>query len=149
MFFFARETTMRPLICGLLFASSALVLPAGSVQAITCFVVYDRNDNISYQGTYPPVDLSDQGAAEREAMRRRGEHMINMEADRCPPIVFFTGSSGSSALRVDEVVAGMRVPSTHGTSPVSALAAPGARGSASAPGAKSASPAAQPRPKGY
>jgi hypothetical protein len=141
---------MRPLICGLLFASSALVLPAGSVQAITCFVVYDRNDNISYQGTHAPIDLSDQGAVEREAMRRRGEHMINMEADRCPPIVFFTGSSGSSALRVDEVVAGMPVKSTSGTSPGSPLAAPaGARGSASAPGARSAPPAATPRPKGY
>lgn len=140
---------MRPLICGLLFASSALVLPAGSAQAITCYVVYDRNDNIGYQGSQPPVDMSDQGAAEREAMRRRGEHLINMEADHCPPIVFFTGSSGTVYLRVDEVVAGMPVLTTSGNSAVPAPGAPGAKGAGSAPPAKSAPPAAKPRPKGY
>jgi hypothetical protein len=140
---------MRPLICGLLLASSSLVLSAGSVQAITCYVVYDRNDNISYQGSRSPVDLSDRGGAEREEMRRRGEHMIIMEADRCPPIVFFTGSGGSSALRIDEIVGGMPVPRTGGTSPVSAPAAPGAKGSASAPRAGSAPPAAKPPPRVY
>lgn len=140
---------MRPLICGLLFASASLVVPAGSVQAFTCYVIYDRNDNVSYQGTSPPVDMSDQGAPQREAMRRRGEHLIVMEADRCLPIVFFTGLGGSSTLRIDEVVGGMPVPRTSANSPGSAPAAQGARSSTSAPRAGSAAPPAKPPPKGY
>jgi hypothetical protein len=139
---------MRPLIYGLLFASASLVVPAGTAQAITCYVVYDRNDNVSYQDTRPPVDMSDQGAAQREAMRSRGEHLIVMEADRCQQIVFFTGSGGSSALRVDEVVGGMPV-STIGSSTVSAPAVRGTKGAASAPRAGSAPPAAKPSSKGY
>jgi len=86
----------------------AAVAP-GAARAFTCYSVIDRNDNVIYRDVLPPVDLSDQGAAERERMRRRGEHMIAMESDRCPSIEFFTGNAGTSALNVDQVVAGVAV----------------------------------------
>jgi hypothetical protein len=92
--------------------AAALALAAvtpGPARALTCYSVIDRNDNVIYRDTLPPVDLSDQGTAERERMRRRGEHMIAMESDRCPSIEFFTGNAGSSALNVDQVVAGVAV----------------------------------------
>ena len=92
--------------------AAALLLGAaapGSAGALTCYFVIDRNDNVIYRDTLPPVDLSDQGATERDRMRRRGEHMISMESDRCPSLEFFTGNAGSSALNVDQVVAGVAV----------------------------------------
>ncbi len=140
---------MRPLICGLLSGFFVLVVSTGTVRAMTCFVVYDRNDNISYRGTRSPIDLSDRGTAERDAMRGRGEHLLILEWARCPPIEFFTGSGGSIEVRVDEIVEGMPVPRTGGDAPVSAPAAQGARGPASASRAGSAPPAAKPAPRAY
>jgi hypothetical protein len=132
---------MRPSICGVLFAS-LLFLPAASAQAITCYLVYDRNDNAIFQDTYPPIDLSDRGTAEREAMYRRGEHLIVMEADRCPTILFFTGSGGNTALSVDQIVGGIRAsaisPAGSAARPATARAASSAAPPASAP--KAAAP---------
>ncbi len=128
---------MRPSISGVLFAS-LLFLPAGSAQAITCYLVYDRNDNAIFQDTYPPIDLSDRGTPEREAMYRRGEHLIVMEADRCPTIQFFTGSGGSTALSIDQLVGGIRATAGTAARPAAARAAPSSAPPASAP--KAAAP---------
>jgi hypothetical protein len=89
-------------------ACCALALP-GTAAALTCYTLLDRNDNVIYRDTYPPVDLSDQGTAERERMRKRGEHLIAMDADRCPNVEFFTGAAGSSGVDVDAVVNGIPV----------------------------------------
>ena len=92
--------------------AAALLLAAGApgpAGALTCYFVIDRNDNVIYRDTLPPVDLSDQGTAERERMRQRGEQLISMESDRCPALEFFTGNAGSSAVNVDQVVAGVPV----------------------------------------
>jgi len=92
--------------------ATALLLAAiapGSASALTCYFVIDRNDNVVYRDTFPPVDLSDQGAAERDRLRRRGDHLIAMESDRCPTLEFFTGNAGSPTLNVDQVVAGVAV----------------------------------------
>ena len=102
------------------FAAAAASAPAA---ALTCYFVIDRNDNVVYRDTYPPVDLSDQGAAERQRMRTRGEHLISMESDRCPSIEFFTGSAGSPSLNVDQVVAGVPVRKGEGA-PDGATVAP-------------------------
>ena len=88
--------------------AGALALPLAPAQAITCNIVYDRNDNAIFQDTYPPIDLSARGQAERDAMYKRGEHLIVMETDRCPAIQFLTGSGGNTSLSVDEVIAGMK-----------------------------------------
>jgi hypothetical protein len=107
-------------------AACAVVLSAPAA-GLTCYTVLDRNDNVVYRDTYPPIDLSDQGAAERDRLRQRGEHLIAAESDRCPAIEFFTGSAGSAALQVDQVVDGMparkAVGAPEGPSP---RAAPGA-----------------------
>src|SRR5437762_6062215 len=88
-------------------AGAGLMCSAGPASAMNCYTVLDRNDNVVYRGTVPPVDLSDRGAPEREAMRQRGQHMIAMDSDRCPGVEFFTGSAGSSTLTVDQIVGGI------------------------------------------
>lgn len=111
--------------------AAALALAAatpGPAAALTCYFVIDRNDNVVYRDTYPPVDLSDQGAAERERLRRRGDHLIAMESDRCPTLEFFIGSAGSPTLNVDQVVAGMPVRKTDAAVPGSAAAAAAPKG---------------------
>src|SRR5437762_6823581 len=107
--------------------SAALICAAGSASAMNCYTVLDRNDNVVYRGTVPPIDLSERGAPERQAMRQRGQHMIAMDADRCPGVEFFTGSAGSSALTVDQIVGGivpMRGQSPSGNSPSSGAITP-------------------------
>ncbi|HVO88352.1 MAG TPA: hypothetical protein VMV45_07410 [Casimicrobiaceae bacterium] len=95
---------MRILIAVL---ASGLVLAAASASAAPCYIVLDRNDNVVYRDTYPPIDLSD--PRNNDELRARGEHMIAMESDRCAQLQFFTGAAGSSALSVDAVVAGIPV----------------------------------------
>jgi hypothetical protein len=73
-------------------------------------VVLDRSDNVVYRDVYPPVDLSDAGAPEREAMRRRGEFMMFMESDLCPRLEFFTGVAGSVTLRLEDTLAPTAAP---------------------------------------
>lgn len=104
------------------------VAAAAPASALTCYSVLDRNDNTIYRDTYPPVDLSDQGAAERERMRRRGEHLIAMESDRCPTLQFFLGNAGTANLNVDQVIAGMPVRSTISAPGVGAGSAMGGTG---------------------
>ena len=57
---------MRPIpaLCAALFATS-LGLAAADARAVTCYVVFDRTDNVVYRDTFPPVDLSDAGKAQR------------------------------------------------------------------------------------
>ena len=85
------------------FAWAALV--AGEAQALTCYVVLDRNENAIYRDVYPPVDLSDAGRGDRDAMRLRGEFMLFMESEVCPRLEFFTGSAGTVNLRLDQTLA--------------------------------------------
>ena len=120
---------MRSTLIRLLLAGAAFALPLVPAHAITCYVVYDRNDNAIFQDTYPPIDLSERGQAERDAMYKRGEQLIVMEADHCPTIQVLTGAGGNTALSVDDVVAGMK------TAPAPAGSAGGkaASGAASAP----------------
>lgn len=122
-------------------AVAALAAPAAA-SALTCYMVLDRSDNVVYRDTYPPIDLSDQGNAERDAMRRRGEHLIAMEADRCPTLEFFLGNAGSANLNVDQVVGGMPARSLGG------IQASGATPAAAAPSQRPARAAPAPR-RGY
>ena len=89
------------------FAAAALaaLATAGDADALTCYVVFDRGENVLYRDVYPPVDLSTDGRAEREAMRRRGEFLLFMESDQCPRLEFFTGAAGTVGLRLDETLA--------------------------------------------
>ncbi len=108
---------MRPSLSVLLLASAASLFGASSAQALICYVIYDRGENVIYQNTYPPVDMSSAGTPERDAMRARGEHLTFGDVNACPTIVFLTGTAGSSELLVDDVVAGM--PASVSTLPLS------------------------------
>jgi hypothetical protein len=131
------EATMRPGLFGLIFASASCVLAASPAQAIMCYVVYDRGENIIYQSTYPPVDMSNAGTPDRDALRRRGEHLTFGDINQCKTVVFLAG--GTSELNVDEVVAG--VPAFSGKSPSGVAGrtqgtAPASRAPAAAPKAR-------------
>jgi hypothetical protein len=82
----------------------AMALLAGSANAVNCYTVLDRSDNVVYRGIIPPIDLSERGQAERDAMRQRGQHLIAMDTDRCLGVEYFTGTAGSSTLTVDQIV---------------------------------------------
>ena len=132
-----------------LLASLALLagtFAAGSAGALTCYSVLDRSDNVIYRDTYPPVDLSDQGAAERERMRRRGEHLLAMETDRCPTLEFFLGNAGSPSLTVDQVIAGMPARSALSAAGVGADPRPGIATGGGGGGKRGATAAAKPAP---
>jgi hypothetical protein len=79
---------------------------AGAVAA-PCYVVLDRADNVIYQGTRPPVDLSVQGIAERNAMRRRGEFMEMFDSQSCVERSA-RSAAGKGEASVDEIVAGIK-----------------------------------------
>jgi hypothetical protein len=105
---------MRPRQFGLILASALCVAAAGPAHAVICYVVYDRNENVVYQNTYPPVDMSNAGLAQRDALRARGEHLTFGDVPQCPNVVFLTGVGGMSDIKVDEVVAGMPVRTLSG-----------------------------------
>ena len=122
----------------------AMALLAGSANAVNCYTVLDRSDNIVYRGIIPPIDLSERGQAERDAMRQRGQHLIAMDTDRCLGIEYFTGTAGSSTLTVDQIVGALPL---RGRSPGGYVApftqsAPASTGSGSVAPRAPAAPAA-------
>jgi hypothetical protein len=96
--------TKLPVFAALAVAAVAGAL-AGDAAAVTCYVVLDRNDNVTYRDVYPPVDLSDAGRAERDAMRRRGEFLMFLESEQCPRIEYFTGTAGTIGLQLEQTLA--------------------------------------------
>lgn len=116
----------------LLLASFAAAY-AGAAAAVNCYEIIDRNDNVVYRGTLPPIDLSDQGKPEREALRQRGQQLIAMDVDRCIGIEYFTGAAGSTNLTVDQIVGGIPMRGSP------SIAGSGSSGTASAAPASTAS----------
>jgi hypothetical protein len=114
---------------GTIVAVASCLVAASPAQAIVCYVVYNRAENVIYQDTYPPVDMSSAGTAQRDAMRYRGEHLTFGDVNACPTVVFVFGSGGAMELRVDEVVAGMPVRSLSGAPPTGVMSR-GASGTA-------------------
>lgn len=98
---------MRVPTISLAVSGAALALMSSSASAFTCYMLYDRNDNLVYRDTLSPVDMSEQGTAAREAMRQRGDYLVVADADRCPQVTFVFGSAGSTTLSVDTIVGGM------------------------------------------
>ncbi|MCL4760490.1 MAG: hypothetical protein KJ018_01645 [Burkholderiales bacterium] len=107
-------------------AALVLLAAAPAAHAVTCYVVMDRNDNVIYRDVVPPVDLSDAGIREREALRMRGEYFLFHEADTCPRVEFFTGAAGSVGLRLDQTLSPTTAPpaSAPAVPPASAPVAP-------------------------
>jgi hypothetical protein len=88
---------------------AALMLAPCLSNAATCYIVFDRYDNVVYRNTLPPIDLSEQGSAARNALRQQGEYLMAMESDRCAPVTFVFGIAGSKNLSIDETVGGFPV----------------------------------------
>ena len=90
-------------------AASAIGAAQAPAQA-TCFMVFDRNDNLVYRSTQAPVDMSDpsaKAAADRDAMRARGDYLVFVETDACAPLTFVLGPGAPTSLTVDAIVAGI------------------------------------------
>jgi hypothetical protein len=89
-------------------AVSVIVGAAAPAAAMNCYIIVDRSNEVIYQDTLSPIDLSDHGAAARDALRRRGEQLITMESERCPTVdrARIAGNGGPAS--VEEIVAGMR-----------------------------------------
>ena len=83
------------------------MLAAGGAGAITCHLMFDRSDQLIYQDITPPVDLSDNGATARAALRNRGDYLMVIDTDRCPRISS-VAAGGTSVASVDDIVGGMR-----------------------------------------
>ena len=115
---------MRSRLFGPVLGALAYVAAVCPAHALICYVIYDRNENVIYQSTYPPVDMSSAGYAQRDALRARGEHLTFGDIVQCPTVVFLTGAGGNSELRVDDVVAGMSVRNIPGTSSVGMVTTP-------------------------
>lgn len=125
---------MRPARKFAVAAAAAVVCAAAPVAALTCHTVFDRNDNVVYRDVSPPVDMSDRGAAQRTALRQRGEFLMTVEADQCPRVSAPGGPTGTSGATVDEIVAGLRPYNVLGAGIMSSAgtgaSAPASRGTA-------------------
>jgi hypothetical protein len=127
--------TLRPGRAALLAAAVACVAASNSAVAITCYTLFDRNDNVVYRDTISPVDLSDQGAASRSSLQQRGEYLMISEEDRCAQVTFVFGNNGTSNLSTDDFLNGIRTSGSTRSS--GATGSPAPRGAAVAPAAAS------------
>jgi len=108
---------------------AAAAMAAGPVAASNCYVIVDRANEITYQGLTPPVDLSDDGVAARNAMRIQGQQLIAMDTESCPAIDRGRAGGSSAPASVEEIVAGMRSAAPYGSGAQAArVAAPNSSG---------------------
>ena len=54
---------------------------AAPANAVICYTLLDRSDVLLYRSSVPPVDMSDAGAAQRDALRRRNQYLMVAEVD--------------------------------------------------------------------
>lgn len=88
--------------------STTMALVAGSANALVCYVVLDRSDNVVYRDLEPPVDMSAQsvaGTAARDKLRQAGEFLYFFTTDRCPPVSLSTASGRGRPATIEEIIA--------------------------------------------
>ncbi len=61
-----------------------------------------------YRATFPPIDMSPDGDAQRDAMRAAGQFLIFGDTENCPPVEYRFGEAGTRTLSVDNVIGGLR-----------------------------------------
>jgi hypothetical protein len=87
-----------------LMLTGALLL--ASAQAMACYTVFDGANRVMYQGTEPPVDMSQ---PLRDALQRRypGGHMVFEQGADCVPVPFarLSRPAGAPAPRNTVVIA--------------------------------------------
>jgi hypothetical protein len=129
---------MRKLWMMIAVLAAAAAVP-GVANAIVCYTLLDKGDNVLYQDSMPPVDMSDSGAKLRSGFRQRNEYLMIYEVDTCPPVAAVAGSTGYRPSTVEEIVSGMRAYATAGRGVSSAGRAGGSVGAAPAAPASSRS----------
>lgn len=77
---------------------------AGGAAAVPCYLIIDRNETVIFRDTSPPFDLSVANAPERASLRKRGEHLIIAEFDKCNAVGYISATTGGSTATVDEIV---------------------------------------------
>jgi len=82
--------------------------------AFNCYAIVDRSNEVIYQGALSPVDLSEDGAPARDALRARGQQLIAMDTDNCPAIDRINLATRGGPATVEEIVAGMRSSTPYG-----------------------------------
>lgn len=117
---------MRSYLIGLAAACMAFGSP-GTASAMTCYLVYNKDDVVIYRDIVPPYDLSVTNSPERAAERQRGEQMLFAEFDKCDAVGFISATTGGSTATVDDIVAGIQP--TIGTRLGGSSATSGAPGS--------------------
>ena len=95
-------------------AAAALVVISTPAAAFNCYAIVDRGNEVIYQGALSPVDLSEEGAPARDALRARGQQLIVMDTDHCPPIDRVNLATRGGPATVEEIVAGMRSATPYG-----------------------------------
>ena len=86
----------------------ALASAAAPAAAFECYAIVDRSNEVVYQDFAPPIDMSADGAAARDALRARGQQLIVMDTPRCPAIDRLQVAGKGGPATVEEIVAGMR-----------------------------------------
>lgn len=89
-------------------AIAALAGAATPAAAVRCYAIVDGSNEVIYQDTASPIDLSDEGVAARDAMRARHQQLITMNSEQCPPIDRARVAGKGGPATVEEIVAGMR-----------------------------------------
>ena len=89
-------------------AIAAVIGVSAPAAALNCYLIVDQANEVIFQDTTPPIDLSDEGAPARDALRARGQQLVAMDTERCPGIdrARIIGKGGPAT--VDEIIAGMR-----------------------------------------
>lgn len=129
-------------------AGAVLALAAGAANASTCYVILDAKETIVYRAPMPPVDMSDRGAAARDALRKKGNFLMFMESERCVPIGFGSGWADSSQTPLADYASNAR--SITAPDEGAVARAPGiqpARSTAATPAAAPSRPAAPAAPR--
>src|SRR4051812_17871056 len=111
----AKEHTMPALRLSQAIVATAVIAAALPAVASNCYVIVDRANEVIYQSPAPPVDLSDDGLATRNAMRAQGQQLIAMDTENCPSIDRTRAGNSSSPASVEEIVAGMRSAVPYGS----------------------------------
>src|SRR5205823_10950660 len=109
------ETQMRFIEASRVLATVVVLAACAPAAAINCYMIVDRNNDVIYQDTIAPIDLSDEGAAAREALRRQGQQLIALDVERCPAIDRARVAGKGGPATVEEIVAGMRSAVPFGT----------------------------------
>ena len=97
-------------------AAAVIVVASPAAAAFNCYVIVDSSNEVIYQASVPPLDLSDDGAPARDALRARGQQLVIMDADRCPAIDRGRIAGKGGPAPVEEIVAGMRSAVSFGSS---------------------------------